>query len=109
MAKRKHHTVTNSLPQSPKAIETSPQSSTETTVMADAVALRNNLWNPDTLQLPSTIVASNSEEPSAATTLRKDYQELVAARAEMEIKLADDAMSYNTGKPKTQSTPSRFN
>jgi hypothetical protein len=66
----------NSLLQSPKAIETSPQSSTETTAMVDSVELWNNLWNPDTLQLPSTIVASNSEEPSAATTLRKNYQEL---------------------------------
>jgi hypothetical protein len=84
----------NSLPQSPKAIETSPQSSTETTAMADVVKLWNDLWNPDTLQLPSTIVASNSKEPSATTSLRKDYQELVAARAEMEIKLAEDALQH---------------
>jgi hypothetical protein len=85
----------NSLLQSPKAIETSPQSSTETTAMADAVELWNNLWNQDTLlQLPSTIVVSNSKEPSAATTLQKDYKELVAARAEMEIKLAEDALQH---------------
>jgi hypothetical protein len=71
----------NPHPQSPKAIETSHQSSTKTTAMADAVALWNDLWNQDTLQLPSTIVASNSKQPSAATTLRKEYQELEAARA----------------------------
>jgi hypothetical protein len=84
----------NPLLQSPKAIETSPQSFTETATMADAGVLWNDLWNSDTLQLPSTIVASNSNEPSAATTLRKDYQEVVAARAEMEIKLAEDELQH---------------
>jgi hypothetical protein len=84
----------NPLPQSPKAIETSPQSSTETIAMADAVALWNDLWNQDTLLLPSTIVASNSTEPSAATTLRKEYQELVAARAEMKKKFDEDALHH---------------
>jgi hypothetical protein len=74
----------NPLPQSPKAIESSPQSSTETTAMTDAGAHRNSLWNHNTLQLPSTIVASNSTQPSAATTLRKEYQDLVAEKAEME-------------------------
>jgi hypothetical protein len=71
------------LPQSPKAIESSPQSSTETTAMTDPGAHCNFLWNHDTLQLPSTIVASNSTQPSAATTLQKEYQDLVAERAEM--------------------------
>jgi hypothetical protein len=85
----------NPLPRSPKAIETSPQSSTETTAMADAVALWNDLWNQDTLQLPSTIVASNSKEPSAATTLRKEYQELVAARAEMKKKFDEDTLQHS--------------
>jgi hypothetical protein len=84
----------DSLLQSTKAIETSPQSSTETIATADADELWNDLWNPDTLQLPSTIVASNSKKTYAATTLRKEYQDLVAARAEMEIKHAEDALQY---------------
>jgi hypothetical protein len=49
----------------------------------------------DTLQLPSTIVASNSKQPSAATTLRKEYQDLVAERAEraeMKNKFDEDAL-----------------
>jgi hypothetical protein len=93
----------NSLLQSPKAIETSPQSFTETSTMADAGELWNDLWNSDTLQLPSTIVASNSNEPSAATTLRKDYQELVAARVEMEVKLAEDALQHRETQDTTNS------
>jgi hypothetical protein len=84
----------NPLLQSPKAIESSPQSSTETTAMADASALGNVLWNHDTLQLPSTIVASNSKQPSATTTLRKEYQDLVAAMAEMKIKFDEDALQH---------------
>jgi hypothetical protein len=56
--------------------------------------LWNGLWNQDTLQLPSTIIASNSAEPSAATTLRKEYQDLVAARAEMKKFFDEDALQH---------------
>jgi hypothetical protein len=84
----------NPLPQSPKAIESSPQSSTETTAMTDAGAHCNSLWKHDTLQLPSTIVASNSTQPSSATTLRKEYQDLVAETAEMENKFEEDVLHH---------------
>jgi hypothetical protein len=62
--------------------------------MTDAGAHCNFLWNQDTLQLPSTIVASNSKQPSAATTLRKEYQDLVAARAEMKKCFDEDALQH---------------
>jgi hypothetical protein len=62
--------------------------------MTDAGALLNVLWNQDTLQLPSTIVASSSKEPSAATTLQKEYQDLVAARAEMKNFFDEDALQH---------------
>jgi hypothetical protein len=84
----------NPLPQSPKAIESSPQSSTETTAMTDAGVHCKFLWNHDSLQLPSTIVASNSKQPSAAKTLQKEYQDLVAARAEMKKIFDEDALQH---------------
>jgi hypothetical protein len=62
--------------------------------MADAGALWDVLCNQETLQLPSTIVASNSKQPSAATTLRKEYQDLVAARAEMKKCFDEDTLQH---------------
>jgi hypothetical protein len=62
--------------------------------MTDAGAHCKFLCNQDTLQLPSTIVTSNSKQPSAATTLQKEYQDQVAARAEMKKFFDEDALQH---------------
>jgi hypothetical protein len=62
--------------------------------MTDAGTHCNSLWNHDTLQLPSTTAASNSTQPSAATTLQKEYQDLVAETAEMENKFEEYVLHH---------------
>ena len=62
--------------------------------MSDANDLRNELWNSETLQMPETITAANSKEPSVATTLRREYRDLVMAEATTATKFDDLSLQH---------------
>ena len=63
----------DSLWQSPKPSNTLPHPINKTTTMAAANSVAKNLWNKETSELPTTIAASASAEPTTAKTLQTEH------------------------------------